>query len=208
MFHSRIGFRESDPRQQSNARGSCQAILRDCTLRSHYEAGVAAQLQALDRYLRPMQKRAAYLALVVILALGGLAAAVLKLRVSHGPVIYAQLGTAPGLREGAVVSFRGIAVGHVTHLAFEPNALRLTLSLERADVPVSAGDAVRVRATGLLGDAGVEIVPAANPGPPLADGGTLHEVDPDALRRAWLRRMGVPDPARPAVDSAAPRSVP
>ena len=150
-----------------------------------------------------MQKRVAYVVVLAVIALSAIAAAVVRLHVPQGPVIYGELRTAPGLREGATVSFRGIAVGRVTRVAFGSNAVRLTIALQRADVPIRSGDEVAVRQSGLLGDMRVEIIPAASPGPPLPVGGVLYEADPDAFRRAWLRKNGIADPTAPQVNSGA-----
>jgi ABC-type transporter Mla subunit MlaD len=119
------------------------------------------------------------------------------LRVAHGLVLYTELRTAPGLRNGAAVSFRGIPVGEVTDVAIAPNAVRLTIALNRADVPLREGDGARVRRDGVLGAAELELVPTTKPGPALTSGALLPEVPPDpvSVRReaaadAWLQAIG------------------
>lgn len=129
------------------------------------------------------------------------------LRGPHGPVVYAELRSAPGLHEGARVTFRGIAVGTVTHVGFADDGLRLTIALSRRDVPLRSGDGVRATPNGIFGDLDVEIVPGPASAPPLAAGGSLGEAAPDsaairqrALADAFVRRLGdafQSDSARP-----------
>jgi ABC-type transporter Mla subunit MlaD len=132
--------------------------------------------------------------------------ALMQMRGPHGSVIYADLAKANGLREGAAVSFRGIDVGRVSHIAFRPNGLRVTITLSRPDVPLRTSDGARARPNGLFGDIALELVPVSGPGAPLAEGGILLEVPPDAemlrnqiaseaLSRS-LARVFSPDTAR------------
>ena len=132
-----------------------------------------------------MRNRALALGLLVVAAVVILTAALMQLRGPHGSVIYADLGAAAGLRDGAAVSFRGIEVGRVTHIAFVPNGLRVTIRLTRTDVPLRSGDGVRATSNGVFGDIGLELVPGSGQSPALADGGVLAEVaqDPATLRR-------------------------
>ena len=157
-----------------------------------------------------MRNRALLVSLLVFAALVALVAAVVALRRPHGPVIYADVHAAPGLREGALVSFRGIAVGQVTHIAFVPDGLRLTIALSRSDVPLRQDDGVRVKPNGILGDIALELVPGASSAPPVAQGTVLHEAALDsatlaqqAIGKALLQRLArdfVRDSAR---DSSA-----
>ena len=144
-----------------------------------------------------MRTRALYIGLLVLVAVAALAAAVVRLRAAHGPVLYTELRTASGLRNGAAVSFRGVPVGEVTDLAILPNAIRLTIALNRADVPLRLGDGARVRRIGVLGEPELELVPTPKPGPALRTGALLPEVPPEptSVRReaaadAWLKTIG------------------
>lgn len=160
-------------------------------------------------------RRAALVAgVLVIVAIAIVVAATRWLVGAHGPVVYAELGAAPGLREGAPVSYRGIGVGEVTHIAFAGDGLRLTIALNRRDVPLRSGDGVRVTPNGIFGDYGVAIVPGPSSAPSLAEGGVLGEASPDsaalrqrALADAFFRRLGqslAPDTApRTPRDSGA-----
>jgi ABC-type transporter Mla subunit MlaD len=144
-----------------------------------------------------MRTRALSLGLLILVAVVALAGAMIRLRGARGPVLYAWLRTGSGLREGAAVSFRGIPVGEVTDITVVRNTVRLTIALNRADVPLRQGDGVRVRRNGILGEAELEIVPTATPGVALGAGAVLLEVSPDpasvrreAVERAWLRAIG------------------
>ena len=143
-----------------------------------------------------MRNRALLVSLVILAAVIALVAAVVGLRRSRAPVIYADVHAAPGLREGAPVSFRGIAVGEVTHIAFVPDGLRLTISLSRPDVPLRQGDGVRVKPNGIFGDIVLELVPGASSAPPVTQGTLLHEAPLDsatvaqqAVGKALLQRF-------------------
>jgi ABC-type transporter Mla subunit MlaD len=162
-----------------------------------------------------LPRRAALVAgALVIVAIAIVLTAIHWLGRSHGPVVYADLRAAPGLHEGAPVSFRGIAVGEVTRIGFADEGLRLTIALSRRDVPLRSGDAVRITPNGIFGDYSLEIVPGPASAAPLADGGVLGEALPDsaalrqrALADAFVRRLGESlrgDSAhRPATDSSA-----
>lgn len=162
-----------------------------------------------------MRARALYALLIIVAAIVALAIAVLHLRAPRGPVIYAELHSAPGLREGAAVSFRGIAVGRVSHIGFIPGGLRVTITLDRDDVPLLRDDSVRVRPNGVLGDIALEIVPGPGGADAAAPGVVLHEASPDAamMRRqavgeALLRRMAhdvAPNGAADSLTKAPPR---
>ena len=157
-----------------------------------------------------MRTRALYALLIIVAAIAALAVAVLHLRAPRGPVIYAELHSAPGLREGAEVSFRGIAVGRVRHIGFVPGGLRLTITLDRADVPLLRGDSIRVRPNGVFGDIALEIVPGPGGAGAAQPGVVLHEASPDAamvrqqaVGEALLRRMAHGLAPNSAPDSSA-----
>lgn len=157
-----------------------------------------------------MRNRVLLVGLLILAAVVALATAVVGLRRPRGPVIHADVHAAPGLREGATVSFRGIAVGQVTHIAFVSDGLRLTIALSRPDVPLRSSDGVRVKPNGILGDVGLELVPGPSSAPAIGEGAVLHQVAVDsatlrqqAVAEALLRRLArdlVHDSAR---DSSA-----
>ena len=157
-----------------------------------------------------MRNRSLSVGLLLLVAIVATIAAIMRLRVPKGPVLYAELRTASGLRDGAGVSFRGVNVGAVTHIDFIPNAVRVTIALHRADVPLRQGDSVRVRRNGAFADPELELVPTIQPGPALRPGEVLPEAPPDraslrrvAIERAWLERIAHATGVTIGRDSAA-----
>ena len=153
-----------------------------------------------------MRSRALVPALLILAAVVGLSIAFTRLRRPQGPVVYADLRSAPGLREGAPAVLRGVTVGGVTNIAFVPGGVRLTITITRPDVPLRQGDGVRLRSNGILADVAVELVPGNQPALPGVDGTVLAELRPDsatlqreAIREALLRRIVI----GPAGDSAS-----
>ena len=143
-----------------------------------------------------MRNRLLSVGLLFLVAVVATVGAIMRLRVPHGPVLYAELRTAPDLRDGARVSFRGVNVGAVTHIGFIPNAVRVTIALHRSDVPLRQGDSVRVRHNGALADPELELVPTTRPGFAVRTGDVLPEAAPDpaslrrmAIETAWLERI-------------------
>jgi ABC-type transporter Mla subunit MlaD len=132
--------------------------------------------------------RPVLLGFLVVLALLIVVAATLRLREPGGPVLYADFPAAAGLRVGAPVSFRGIDVGHVTHIAFVPGGVRLTMKLIRDDVPLQQDDKVRVQPLGIFGDVGLELVPSPGEAPPLASESVLPGIGEDS---AMVRQRAV-----------------
>ena len=97
----------------------------------------------------------------------------------------AALGEAPGVRVGARVSYRGVDVGAVEHIALTGSGVVLALRLSRPDVPLRNTDQVAVRSTGLLGDAAIAILPkSAGDGRAWAEGDTLRAAPPDSAALA------------------------
>ena len=76
----------------------------------------------------------------------------------------------------------------MTRIAFVPAGVRLTIALDRSDIPLRQGDSVRMKPDGIFGDMSLVIVPAPGAAPPAGDGAVLHEaaVDPASLRRQAL----------------------
>ena len=132
-----------------------------------------------------MQHRSLYASL--LLAIGVLVAVpVVRYWRARGPRVFAQLKAAPGLRDGATVVFRGVAVGTVKDITAMPEGVQLTLALDRSDVPLRQRDGARVKSLGILGDVVVELVPGPSSAPPLAAGMILREAPPDTLEQ-WRR---------------------
>ena len=98
--------------------------------------------------------------------------------------VAAELDTAPGVREGSEVTYLGVEIGKVDAIAFDRGRVRLTLAINRPDVPLRSGDRVRVLTTSMFGDRGVEIVPGPPDAPLLAADVILPPMPPDSLAEA------------------------
>ena len=81
--------------------------------------------------------------------------------------------SASGLREGALVSYLGVAVGEVGPIDLSSGRVVARIRIRRRDVSLRAGDDVRLRTMGLLGDATVEIMPGLRDAALLEPGDTL-----------------------------------
>ena len=101
-------------------------------------------------------------------------------------LFYADLPDATGVREGAVVRYRGVQIGQVEQVAFVDSVVHLTVGLTRPDVPLRSGDGVRLAADGLFGDRTLDVVPGPVTSPELRNGGTLGAAPRDSV--AQLRR--------------------
>src|SRR5918992_6241689 len=106
--------------------------------------------------------------------------------------IEAVLPNGGGLREGSAVAYRGVLIGFVERLWFDPEGVRLTLGLTQP-VPVRSGDTLRVHTLGLLGDRVADIRPGPPSAPLLAAGALLRGPEPmspvttDELRELLAR---------------------
>jgi phospholipid/cholesterol/gamma-HCH transport system substrate-binding protein len=115
--------------------------------------------------------------------------------------------TSQNLPLRAPVWLAGQPVGYVTGVAFEPptrgrrERLRVELSISADAQPfITQGAAAQVITAGLVGEAVVNILPAAEAGDPLSDGATLptaSEIDPLEVARR-LRTLS--DSVRPVTD--------
>jgi ABC-type transporter Mla subunit MlaD len=101
-------------------------------------------------------------------------------------VFYADLRDATGVREGAVVRYRGIPIGLVQRVSFADSVIHMTIGLTRSDVPLRTGDGVRVAADGIFGDRTLDVIPGPDTATALPRGGTLGAAPRDSV--AELRR--------------------
>jgi ABC-type transporter Mla subunit MlaD len=126
--------------------------------------------------------------------------AVVSCRQDRG-VFYADLPDAAGVREGAVVRYRGIQIGEVKRISFADSVVHLTIRLTRSDVPLRARDGIRLAAEGLFGERTLDVIPGPVTAEALRRSGTLGPAPRDSaadLRRevleaaaaAALRDMG------------------
>src|SRR5215217_1762736 len=85
--------------------------------------------------------------------------------------VTAVVPAAAGVREGVPVFYRGIDVGRVGRIALADSAVKITLEIARADVPLRASDTVAFATLGLFGDKVVDLRPGPLDAPKVADGG-------------------------------------
>jgi ABC-type transporter Mla subunit MlaD len=131
-----------------------------------------------------------------------------------GGVIYADLPDAAGVREGAVVRYRGVQIGQVERISFADSVVHLTIRLTRSDVPLRTRDGIRLAAEGVFGDHTLDVIPGPVTAQVLRRNGTLGVAPRDSaaeLRREvleaaaaaalrdmgglWRRDTNVPDSA-------------
>jgi ABC-type transporter Mla subunit MlaD len=105
-------------------------------------------------------------------------------RADEALTVLAVLPNAPGLNEGASVTYRGVEVGTVEHISFSDTAVQIQLHLTRSDVPLRVGDQVRIASLGLLGDKIVDIVPGPVSARALTHTDTLGAAPADSLAAA------------------------
>lgn len=121
--------------------------------------------------LRPRTLKEGSVGLFALLGLAIIGGIVIWLRGGGfgqpGYVIFAEFPDASGLQVGAPVNFRGIAVGKVTHLLPGSNSINAQIEIESIELRIPREVAVTISRYGLLGEAAIELVPAA-PLPPEA----------------------------------------
>ena len=116
------------------------------------------------------------------------------------------LPRAPGLREGSPVTYLGVAAGEVRRVDLSTGRVVATVGIHRQDVALCAGDVVRLRAVGLLGEAAVDVTPGPPSARVLAAGDTLvvrslpaELPSADSLvQKTLLRDVAAPRRAAPA----------
>jgi phospholipid/cholesterol/gamma-HCH transport system substrate-binding protein len=119
--------------------------------------------------------------LLVLLAIGFLAAMVLNLEEGMGLVagkarFRALVNHTQGLKVGSPVRMNGVDIGNVHKVAIAPNSpqVEITFTVKTEVAPHIREDAsVNIRALGLLGDKFLEIIPGTPGKPPMAPGNVL-----------------------------------
>jgi ABC-type transporter Mla subunit MlaD len=111
-------------------------------------------------------------------------------------VMYVTMPDAVGIHEGTPVNFRGLAVGTVTHLAFEGgghDGIVASLTISRPDATIRVADRVAVRRNGLFGDNEIQIVPGSASAAVATSGTTLAAEPRDTLsvRQAEVEMAGI-----------------
>ena len=132
-----------------------------------------------------MWRRTSYSIVFLGIAFALVGVAILRLVRPQATHVYAQLREAPGVKEGAQVAYRGVAVGKVTRIAFVPDGVLLTLALERSDVPLRQRDGIRLRTVGVFGEKLVELVSGPSAAPALTPETVLGEAPPDTSYLRW-----------------------
>jgi hypothetical protein len=86
----------------------------------------------------------------------------------HERVVHIIAETAPGMKVGSRVQYRGVDVGVVREVYFTNGGVRIDALLERPDVALRAQDTVRIVPTGLFGEQIVQIAPGPETAPVIA----------------------------------------
>ncbi|WP_280265170.1 MCE family protein [Nocardia wallacei] len=87
--------------------------------------------------------------------------------------VTAELETAGGLYVNSLVTYRGVDIGTVTHLDVRPDKVAATLQLHsNRKVPRDTG--AHVRSVSAVGEQYIDLVPATDGGPYLADGDVIQ----------------------------------
>ncbi len=105
----------------------------------------------------------------------------------------AVLSHAGGLREGALVTYRGVEVGIVSRVTFDTAGIAVDLAFRRP-VPLRTADTATMRTLGLLGDRSIDIVPGPQTASLLPANGVLpaRPPRPDISAEEWLKAMRPP----------------
>lgn len=98
--------------------------------------------------------------------------------------VYVELPSAPGVREGSPVWYRGVDIGTVDSIGFTPERVRLRLAITRRGVPLRREDHSRLAPIGTAGEHAIDILPGPPTAPLLGARGVLAAAWPDTTRIA------------------------
>ena len=142
---------------------------------------------------RGMPTRLLLTLLTALALVAAIAVASVRMHPSARRRVVVVLPTAPGLREGGPVTYLGVAAGQVERIDLSTGRVVVTLGIARPDVVLRAGDVVRLRTAGLLGDRVVDITPGPASARALAAGDTLVvrslPAEPPAADSAAVREL-------------------
>lgn len=93
--------------------------------------------------------------------------------------LFATLDTVAGLDEKAPVKIAGVEVGKVENISLTDGRARLTLRID-PDVKIRSGARVALKATGLLGDKFLEIIPGPMTAAYVKDGDEIEQTEATA----------------------------
>ncbi|MFL6144854.1 MAG: MCE family protein [Labedaea sp.] len=115
----------------------------------------------------------ALIAVVGIAFVGGTYAGLDRLVFSRGYRVTAQFADSGGIFVNAEVTYRGVAVGRVTELRLSDTGVDVLLDIEDTAPPVPADTRAVVANRSAVGEQYVDLVPAHDGGPALADGSVI-----------------------------------
>jgi len=157
---------------------------------------------------RALEIKVGAVILAALLVLGGFVLLLGDLGGPSGPRILVDFGFSGAVQAGAPVKVSGVKVGRVDELSFlggtggDGVQVRLTLRLDEVARPVlREGARFYVNTQGLLGEYYVEIVPAAQPGPPLAEDKPVRGVDPPRMDMLVQKMYDLLDAASSLLES-------
>jgi ABC-type transporter Mla subunit MlaD len=107
-------------------------------------------------------------------------------------IIHVMAQSAPGVKAGSRVQYRGVDVGAVREVYFTPNGVRIDLAILRQDAPIRTQDSVRVISVGAFGEQVVEIRPGVSNAPLVARSASLPVATADSgasLREEIVRAV-------------------
>lgn len=84
-----------------------------------------------------------------------------------------QLATSGGIFTGADVTYRGVSVGRVGELSITPDGVEARLDIRRDAPPIPADVDAEVHNLSAIGEQYVDLLPASDGGPYLADGSVI-----------------------------------
>lgn len=115
----------------------------------------------------------ALIAVVGIGYVGGTYAGLDRLFFSRGYEVTARFADSGGIFVNAEVTYRGVAVGRVTELRLSDDGIDVVLDIEDSAPPIPADTAAMVANRSAVGEQYVDLVPASNKAPYLADNAVI-----------------------------------